>query len=58
MSMPKLAALAVLIALGACSPQGGTAAPAAAPAAAPDPAAAAAEAQAKAEADKAEKIRW
>jgi predicted SnoaL-like aldol condensation-catalyzing enzyme len=57
MSMPKLAAVAVLIALGACSPQSETAAPAAAPAAAPDPAVAAADAQAKAEADKAEKIR-
>ena len=57
MRMPKLAAVAVLIALGACSPQGETPAPAAAPAAAPDPAAAAAEAQAKADAAKAEKIK-
>jgi predicted SnoaL-like aldol condensation-catalyzing enzyme len=57
MSMPKLAAVAVLIALGACSPTSGTATPVAAPAAAPDPAVAAAEAQAKAEAAKAEKIK-
>jgi predicted SnoaL-like aldol condensation-catalyzing enzyme len=56
MSMPKLAAVAVLIALGACSPQSETAAPAPA-AAAPDPAVAAAEAQAKADAAKAEKIK-